>query len=214
MDRIEDVSIVECEDSFYIKPARMIYTQNGIKKNWDLMRTHDSVAVVIFNIDKKSLVFVKQFRPAVYYRGIPLDECKDLIDTKKYPGTLGVTLELCAGIVDKDQSLEEIVKEEMWEECGFDVPLSNIEKITSFRSGVGITGSLQTLFYAEVTNAMKTHQGGGNSQEGEYIEVIELPLSEAHQLIYDEMVPRPVSLLFALMWFFDKKINFKHLPKL
>ena len=58
---------------------------------------------------------------------------EDKIDTEKFPGSIGLTYELCAGIVDKDSSVEQIAKEEILEECGYDVPLGKIEKITSFR---------------------------------------------------------------------------------
>ena len=57
----------------------------------------------------------------------------ETIDPVKYPAKLGITIELCAGIVDKDASLEQIAKEEIHEECGYDVPIENIQKIKSFR---------------------------------------------------------------------------------
>lgn len=43
-------------------------------------------------------------------------------------------MELCAGIVDKDKPIEEIAKEEVLEECGYDVPLSNLKEVKSYRS--------------------------------------------------------------------------------
>ena len=52
---------------------------------------------------------------------------------KTLPGNLGITLELCAGIVDKSCDLIEIAKSEVLEECGYDVPLSCLQKITTFR---------------------------------------------------------------------------------
>ena len=58
---------------------------------------------------------------------------KDVIDTDKHPGSIGVTHELCAGIVDKEKPLVEIAQEEILEECGYKVELSKIERISSFR---------------------------------------------------------------------------------
>lgn len=50
------------------------------------------------------------------------------------PASAGVTYELCAGLVDKpDLSLEEIARQEILEECGFDVPVTKLRKITSYR---------------------------------------------------------------------------------
>jgi UDP-sugar diphosphatase len=55
------------------------------------------------------------------------------IDTRKYPAHLGFTLELCAGIVDKNKSLEEIACEEVQEECGYTVKASDLQKIIQYR---------------------------------------------------------------------------------
>lgn len=60
---------------------------------------------------------------------------------------LGYTFELCAGITDKaGKSLKKIAQEEILEECGYEIPLENIHKITEFYSSVGFAGSKQTLF--------------------------------------------------------------------
>ncbi|XP_023254297.1 uridine diphosphate glucose pyrophosphatase-like, partial [Seriola lalandi dorsalis] len=49
------------------------------------------------------------------------------------PASAGVTYELCAGLVDKpDLSLEEIARQEVLEECGYDVPASKLKRITSY----------------------------------------------------------------------------------
>lgn len=61
------------------------------------------------------------------------DRKKKSVDTRKYPASLGIALEMCAGIVDKNKPLNEIAKEEVLEECGYDVPLKSLEKITSYR---------------------------------------------------------------------------------
>ena len=57
----------------------------------------------------------------------------DSIDVGKYPGRLGITLELCAGIVDKNESLEEIARQEVLEECGYDVQTTALEKVVKLR---------------------------------------------------------------------------------
>lgn len=50
------------------------------------------------------------------------------------PASAGVTYELCAGLVDKPNlSLEEIARQEVLEECGYDVPASKLKRITSYR---------------------------------------------------------------------------------
>jgi UDP-sugar diphosphatase len=113
-----------------------------------------------------------------------------------------MTIELCAGIVDKELSLVEIVKEEVEEECGYDIPLPNIEKITSFHTSVGFAGSKQTLYFAEVNESMKVSEGGGVDHE--QIEVVYLPIDEAKKLLYDESIAKTPGLMFAFMWWFER----------
>ena len=56
------------------------------------------------------------------------------IDVSALPPHQACTLELCAGIIDKDVSVEEIAREELLEEIGYDVPVSKLEKIVVGRS--------------------------------------------------------------------------------
>lgn len=46
---------------------------------------------------------------------------------------LAFTNELCAGIVDKSKPLIEIAREEILEECGYNVPIERIEHVLSYR---------------------------------------------------------------------------------
>lgn len=52
---------------------------------------------------------------------------------EKYPVSLAFTNELCAGIVDKSKPLIEIAKEEILEECGYNVPVERIELVMTYR---------------------------------------------------------------------------------
>jgi len=172
------------EDAKFIKTSFATYEQNGKAKTWEIVEAHDSVAILIYHREKNAFILVKQFRPAVYLNNGD-----------------GMTIELCAGIVDKDLSLVEIAMEEIEEECGYKVPLESIEKITSFHTSVGFAGSKQMLYFVEVDESMKVSEGGG--VDDEQIEVITLPLSEAKALIYDESIAKTPGLMFAFMWFFD-----------
>ncbi|XP_042223640.1 uridine diphosphate glucose pyrophosphatase NUDT14-like isoform X2 [Homarus americanus] len=206
MDVIDEVTVEPLLTSQFVKPYRLHYKQNDVKKIWDLVTLHESVSVIIYNTDKKKLILVRQFRPAVYYNGIPPEDRVDVtIDTTKYPGIRGLTLELCAGIVDKRKDLVEIAKEEVLEECGYDAPLEKFEKVITYRSGVGVSGDRQTMFYVEVTDSMKVSDGGGVAEEGEMIEVVELSMAELQVFIKQSEVNCPGGLLFGLMWFLQHK---------
>ncbi|CAH1791630.1 unnamed protein product [Owenia fusiformis] len=207
MEKISDVTIQPCSSTPYIKPLRITYTQDGVKKIWDAMKVHDSVCVLLYNKSRDCFVFVRQFRPAVYINSVVTEKQADgteTVDSAKYPGTLGLSYECCAGIVDKDCSLVEIAKMEVLEECGYDVPLENIQKITSYKAGAGTTGSTQTFFYAHITDNMKVSQGGGLVAEGELIDVVEIPVKDGKQWILDESINKPTGLMFAVMWFYTQ----------
>lgn len=149
-------------DSPYVKPFRMYYTQNGVEKSWDMLKVHDSVAIIILNKTRNTLVLVRQFRPgkntansprkchpfvpywfvnlsvsAVYHSIISADPDYENASPEsllaKYPASLAITIELCAGIVDKSKSLVEIAKEEILEECGYNVPIERIDLVSIYR---------------------------------------------------------------------------------
>ena len=55
------------------------------------------------------------------------------VDVAQNPPSQGVMYELCAGLMDKDKSPQEMAKAEVLEECGYDVPMEKFEKITAAR---------------------------------------------------------------------------------
>jgi UDP-sugar diphosphatase len=177
---IDKNSIVlqECKNPKFIKVKEICYTQDGVKKTWEVALTHDSVSILIINKIKNTFTFVKQFRPPVFLKNND-----------------GFTYELCAGIIDKDMSIEQIAKEEILEECGYNVPLDNIHKIKSFFSAVGFAGAKQNLFFAFIDDSMKVSNGGGIGQER--IEVIELDIDKAYEVLDNYCVTPAV--LFAIL---------------
>jgi len=182
---IKNFKLEPLTEAKFVKTALATYQQNGVDKAWEVVESHDSVAILIYHKEKNSFILVKQFRPPVYNRNGD-----------------GMTVELCAGIIDKDKSLEQIAKEEIEEECGYDVPLESIERITKVLSAVGTSGSTQVVYYTEIDESMRIGEGGG--VEEEYIEVINLPISEAKTFMYDESIGKTVGLMFAFMWWFDR----------
>jgi len=182
---ITDFKIEPLTKPKFIYTSLARYRQNGEAKSWEILTSHDSVAILIYNVDIDSFILVKQFRPAVYINN-----------------NIGMSIELCAGIVDKDMSLKQIAQEEIEEECGYSIDIDSIEKITSFFSSVGFAGSRQTIYYAEVNNSMKSSEGGG--VDGELIEVIEVKVDDAKLFMFQEDIVKTSGLLFAFMWWFNR----------
>ncbi|MBA1433006.1 MAG: NUDIX domain-containing protein [Epsilonproteobacteria bacterium] len=187
MDKIDSVTALQ--ETNFIKPIEINYTQNGSKKRWEAVLSHDSVAILLYHKNKNAFVLVKQLRATVL---------------NKNPGN-GYMYELCAGIVDKKCSLVQIAKEEILEECGYDVPLDKIEKISSFYTSVGISGTHQTLYYAEIDENMRVNEGGGVEEEA--IEVIYIPLREAKSFMFDEQYQKTTGVSLAFYWFFNTKLK-------
>ena len=180
---IEDLKISPLKETNYIKPLKVNFTLNGIKKSWEAVRSHDSVAVLLYHQEKRAFLFVKQFRIPVYLND----------NNIKY------TYELCAGLVDKDKSIEEIAIEEIDEECGYKVELENLQKITSFFTNVGISGARQYLYFATISQEQKIHSGGGINDE--QIELFFLEKNKIDEFIFDETKAKTPGLIFSLYWF-------------
>lgn len=180
--RVELLGKEELVEPKYVKPFLVKYKENGIEKNWEVVEVHDSVAILLYDEAKRELLLVKQMRPAIFLQD-----------------GIGVTYELCAGILDKEKSSVEIASEEIEEETGYKVEPEEIRRITKFYTSVGFAGSRQELFFAKIDDSKKMHRGGG--VEGENIELFYLDVEEIENFILDEAKIKTPGLLFALTYF-------------
>lgn len=179
------VSIKNLDNPKFVKPILINYSYKGEYRYWEAVATHDSVAVLLWHRDRDAFVLVKQLRATVLNKN-----AQD-----------GMMYELCAGIVDKAKSNVEIAKEEVLEECGYDIALQNFQKIGSFYTSVGISGTHQTIYYASCDDSMMVNDGGGLAEED--IEVIYIPLKDAKEFMFDENYQKTTGVLMAFYWFFD-----------
>ncbi|KLE03546.1 NUDIX domain-containing protein [Aliarcobacter butzleri] len=184
---IENLEISSLEDTKFIKPLKVTFNLNGKRKTWEAVRSHDSVSILLYHTQKNAILLVKQFRVPVYLN--------DKSQTFTY--------ELCAGLVDKEKSLEEIAIEEIDEECGYEVNKKDIQKVTSFFTNVGISGAKQHLYFAKIDESMKIHDGGGVNDE--QIELYFLPINSIDEFIFDESKAKTPGLIFSLYWFLKNK---------
>jgi len=190
-------SVTELKDAKFVKPVRINYTLKNKKKTWEAVISHDSVSIVLWHKDKNALITVKQFRPPVMNKN----------------KTNGYTYELCAGIVDKDTTNIQIAKEEILEECGYDVDVNTIKEIHTYYTSVGISGSKQTMYYAQCDDSMKVNDGGGLEEED--IEVVYIKLEDAKEFMINNNFQKTPGLMVGFYWFFEnfnkklKTISFK-----
>lgn len=72
------------------------------------------------------------------------------------------------------------------------------------RAGVGASGSLQMMYYCDVTDADLRTAGGGIDDE--LIEVVEYSLDQARDMVKQGAnVPSPPSCLMGILWFLCNK---------
>ncbi|CAF1447277.1 unnamed protein product [Rotaria sordida] len=212
--RIKDFQVGDLpKNARYLRPFQATFiderNNNPVKRFWEAIDAHNSVVIIVYNRSTDSLVFVRQFRPAVYVmiskEAQNASSITDIDFTKQDPKST-ITYEFCAGIVDKKHlSNKEHAHVELLEECGYSVDINSIESVAKYRTGVGTVGGFQELFYVEVTNEMKTNTGGGNLSEQELIVVHEIPVDELYQFLFDETKAKESSLMFGVMWFLHKK---------
>lgn len=183
IEKIENL----CKGKF-LSLKKIFFNYKGEKRSWEVCSSKDSVAVLLYHRDFDSFLIVKQFRMPVFLKNND-----------------GFTYELCAGLIDKAKSNIEIAKEEILEECGYEVEIKNIKKVTDFFNGVGSSGARQILYYAEIDESMKVGDGGGI--EDEDIEPVFIKINEAKNVIFDEKFVTTPGLKFAFLWWFQNNQN-------
>jgi len=121
--------------------------------------------VLPYNLKQRSVILVRQFRYPAYVNGYD-----DLL------------IEAAAGVLD-GETPEVRIRAEAEEETGY--RLGEIRKIfEAFSSPGSITEKLH-FFVAEYDPSMRIGGGGGLAEEGEDIEVLELPIDQALAMIAD-----------------------------
>ncbi|ANW00073.1 NUDIX domain-containing protein [Bradyrhizobium icense] len=125
----------------------------------------DAATLLPYNLAGRTVVLVRQFRYPAYANGYD-----DLL------------IEAAAGLLD-DASPEERIRAEAEEETGY--RLGEVRKVfEAFMSPGAVTEKLH-FFVAEYEAAMRVGDGGGLADEGEDIEVLELPIDQALAMISD-----------------------------
>jgi nudix-type nucleoside diphosphatase (YffH/AdpP family) len=94
-------------------------------------------------------------------------------------------VEACAGLLDGDDP-ENCIRREAEQETGYHVRTPR-KLFTAYMSPGSVTEKLH-FFAAEVEPADRRSAGGGEAHEGEDIEVLELPLQQALDMIASGLI--------------------------
>lgn len=123
----------------------------------------DGAAVLPFDPQRGTVLLVRQFRMPAHLNGHE-----------------GYLIEACAGIVD-DGDPEATARKEAEEELGY--RLTRVDRVFEAFMSPGTMTERITCFTAPYSPGDRVSAGGGSAHEGEDIEVLELPLSRALDMV-------------------------------
>ncbi|WP_250292524.1 NUDIX domain-containing protein [Streptomyces atroolivaceus] len=152
---------------------------------WDTQQreTYDrgnGAVVLPYDVERGLVLLTRQFRYPAYVNGHPD----------------GMLIEAAAGLLDADDP-SAAVRRESAEELGVTLgPLTRV--LDAYMSPGSVTECLH-FFAAPYTPADRTGDGGGLEEEGEDIEVIELPFAEALAMTRDGRIADGKTILL-LQW--------------
>lgn len=124
----------------------------------------NGAVLLLFDAARATVILTRQFRFPAYVNG-----CAD-----------GLLIEACAGLLDGDDA-EAAIRREVAEETGYAVR-SPRKVFEAYMSPGSVTEKLH-FFVAAYSAGDRRSAGGGDAREGEDIEVLEMPLTQALAMI-------------------------------
>jgi len=131
-------------------------------------RRGDGATVLPLDPERGTILLVRQFRFPAYSAG--------------HPEPL---LEACAGLLDADDP-ETCARREAEEELGY--RLHDLRQVFMPFTSPGSVIERLACFTARYSPSDRVSGGGGHVEEGEDIEVVEMPLDEAYRAVHDERI--------------------------
>ncbi len=124
----------------------------------------NGAVILLLDPDRRTIILTRQFRMPAYLNGHPD----------------GMLVEAPAGLLDEDDAAT-AVRRELQEETGYTVE-HLVQLFDVFMSPGSVTE--RVVFFAGVYGSGdRTSSGGGEASEGEDIEIIEVDLDDAHEMV-------------------------------
>jgi len=164
--RVIDVETLSA-DYYVLKKTTFEYQRRDGQWQRQSRETYDrgnGAILLLYNAARSTVVLTRQFRFPAYANG-----CAD-----------GMLIEACAGLFDGEDA-ESCIRRETEEETGFRIRQPK-KLFEAYMSPGSVTEKLH-FFAAEYEVEDRVGEGGGAAHEGEDIEVIELSLSDAMDMI-------------------------------
>jgi GDP-mannose pyrophosphatase NudK len=168
IDNIKILDTKVLSDNWYV--LRKITYEYSKKDGTKLTQSREAydrgngATILLYNKEQKTVILTKQFRLPTFING----------------NETGMLIEACAGLLDKDNA-EDCIRRETEEETGYKI--TEVRKIFEAYMSPGSVTEILYFFIAEYAKEMKVTEGGGLEHEEENIEVLELDISEAMNMI-------------------------------
>jgi GDP-mannose pyrophosphatase NudK len=166
--KIRNVQTSILSDNWYVL-KKATYEFLGNDGKWETFNREvydrgNGATILLYNKAAGTVILTSQFRMPTYLNG----------------NTDGYMIECCAGLLDKDNP-EDCIKRETEEETGYKI--TSVQKAFEAYMSPGSVTEILYCFTAEYTKEMKVSEGGGIAEETENIEVLELPFTQALDMI-------------------------------
>ena len=167
-NRIRNLKTEVLSDNWYtLRKVTFEYLKNN--GTWEMQHREaydrgNGATILLYNKENRTVILTRQFRVPTYLNG----------------NDSGMLIESCAGLLDKDDA-ERCIKRETEEETGYRI--SSVEKVFEAYMSPGSVTEIIHFFIAEYTKSMKIGKGGGAEDEQEEIEVLELKIDQAIQMV-------------------------------
>lgn len=124
----------------------------------------NGATILLYNKEAGTVILTRQFRLPTYVNGNPD----------------GMMIEACAGLLDQDNP-EDCIRRETEEETGYKI--TEIQKVFEAYMSPGSVTEILYFFIAAYSKSMKVSDGGGVEHEQENIEVLEIPIQQAMEMV-------------------------------
>ncbi|AOZ52053.1 NUDIX domain-containing protein [Chromobacterium vaccinii] len=163
--RIQRVEVLS-DDWYVLRKTTFDYLRRD--GSWQTLsrETYDrgnGAVILLYNRSRRTVILTRQFRFPAFVNGHD-----------------GMLIEACAGLLDQDDA-ETCIRRETEEETGYRI--DNVRKVfEAFMSPGSVTEKL-FFFVGEYHPRDKVGDGGGVEEDGEELEVLELPLQQALAMV-------------------------------
>lgn len=137
----------------------------GEEQSREIVQPRDAATCLLYNRAQGTVLLTRQFRLATYLNG----------------NATGLLLETPAGLLEEGEAPSVTMVREIAEETGY--AIGSVCKVLEAYSSPGSYTERLHYFVAEYEPQQRVTEGGGLEEEGEDIELVELPFARALELM-------------------------------